>query len=271
MAQRHNMSTAKGGNMKGGKGRAPKHQNSYAFRHNAASKTTKEIYAMPIEGMCQHCNDKIEWRKKYRKYVPLKQPAVCECCSKKAITSAYHKWCKACLKADGTHKCGSCLKTKGIIYTEEQLEAKQQLKLKDILANPELRERERRTAVRKWTKENELRKKKEEDERNSRWEAFDREEAGEGDEEEESDYGSEEENSGEEDSEQQQAAAAPAAAAAAVAAAPVAFTFSAGEVEERAADEAAKGKAEAAAAAKKKAELRFGGNGRRADGSIFKL
>jgi hypothetical protein len=267
------MSTAKGGNMKGGKGRAPKHQNSYAFRHNAASKTTKEIYAMPIEGMCQHCNDKIEWRKKYRKYVPLKQPAVCECCSKKAITSAYHKWCKACLKADGTHKCGSCLKTKGIIYTEEQLEAKQQLKLKDILANPELRERERRTAVRKWTKENELRKKKEEDERNSRWEAFDREEAGEGDEEEEeeSDYGSEEENSGEEDSEQQQAAAAPAAAAAAVAAAPVAFTFSAGEVEERAADEAAKGKAEAAAAAKKKAELRFGGNGRRADGSIFKL
>jgi hypothetical protein len=63
------MST-RGGN---DKKRGPKYQNSFGYVHNRNSKRTKVIEAMPNEGCCQRCFDKIEWRKKYRKYKPLTQ------------------------------------------------------------------------------------------------------------------------------------------------------------------------------------------------------
>lgn len=49
------------------KGRAPKHQNTYAFQHNPKSKKTDKILSSPNVGVCKRCYDKIEWRKKYRK------------------------------------------------------------------------------------------------------------------------------------------------------------------------------------------------------------
>ena len=54
-------------NKKKKKGRAPAHQNGFAFRHNPKSKKTEKILASPIVGVCGRCRDKIEWRKKYRK------------------------------------------------------------------------------------------------------------------------------------------------------------------------------------------------------------
>lgn len=56
-----------GGAKKKKKGRAPKHQNSFAFRHNPKSKKTDKILSSPNVGVCKRCHDKIEWRKKYRK------------------------------------------------------------------------------------------------------------------------------------------------------------------------------------------------------------
>ena len=49
------------------KGRAPKHQNTFAFKHNPGSKKTEKILSSPNVGVCKRCFDKIEWRKKYRK------------------------------------------------------------------------------------------------------------------------------------------------------------------------------------------------------------
>ena len=49
------------------KGRAPKHQNTFAFKHNPGSKKTEKILSSPNVGVCKRCYDKIEWRKKYRK------------------------------------------------------------------------------------------------------------------------------------------------------------------------------------------------------------
>ena len=49
------------------KGRAPKHQNTFAFKHNPKSKKTEKILSSPNVGVCKRCYDKIEWRKKYRK------------------------------------------------------------------------------------------------------------------------------------------------------------------------------------------------------------
>lgn len=46
-----------------------------AFTHNPKSKKSMKIMATPVTGLCRRCTEKIEWRKKYRKYKPLKTPA----------------------------------------------------------------------------------------------------------------------------------------------------------------------------------------------------
>ncbi|CAM9957043.1 unnamed protein product, partial [Ectocarpus fasciculatus] len=90
------MSTRKGaGNTRT---RKPKHQNTFAFRHNPKSQKTAKILASVNAGLCASCHDKVEWRKRYRKYRPLRQPATCNDCHKKTITAAYHKICAACAR-----------------------------------------------------------------------------------------------------------------------------------------------------------------------------
>lgn len=84
------------GNKKKKKGKAPAHQNTYAFVHNPGSKLTAKILSSPNVGVCKKCYDKIEWRKKYRKYKPLTQPATCNKCNKRNIKAAYHTICSAC-------------------------------------------------------------------------------------------------------------------------------------------------------------------------------
>ena len=66
------MSTRKGGV----RSRKPRHQNSYAFKHNKNSKKTKRIANLPNTTLycCPRCTSKIQWRVKYRKYKPLKEP-----------------------------------------------------------------------------------------------------------------------------------------------------------------------------------------------------
>eukprot|EP00593_Proboscia_inermis_P004282 CAMPEP_0171309698 /NCGR_PEP_ID=MMETSP0816-20121228/19889_1 /TAXON_ID=420281 /ORGANISM="Proboscia inermis, Strain CCAP1064/1" /LENGTH=218 /DNA_ID=CAMNT_0011793423 /DNA_START=75 /DNA_END=731 /DNA_ORIENTATION=- len=77
-------------------GRKPAHQNTYAFHHNPKSKKTDKILGSANVGLCRRCTDKIEWRKKYRKYKPLSQPAVCNKCHKRTIKAAYHTICSKC-------------------------------------------------------------------------------------------------------------------------------------------------------------------------------
>ncbi|KAL3808755.1 hypothetical protein ACHAXA_010948 [Cyclostephanos tholiformis] len=83
------------------KGRPPAHQNTFAFRHNPKSKKTERILSSPNVGVCDRCRDKIEWRKKYRKYKPLTQPAKCNLCSMRNVLAAYHTICGNCARSDG--------------------------------------------------------------------------------------------------------------------------------------------------------------------------
>lgn len=68
--------------------------------------------------------DKIEWRKKYRKYKPLKQPAVCTCCHQKTVKAAYHKACRPCAEEKGA--CPWCLKSWKEIRAAEQAHNREQ-------------------------------------------------------------------------------------------------------------------------------------------------
>lgn len=78
------------------KGRAPAHQNKFAYKHNPKSKTTEKILASPIYHVCQRCHDKLEWRKQYRKYKPRTQPGTCNGCKRRNVKAAYHTICENC-------------------------------------------------------------------------------------------------------------------------------------------------------------------------------
>lgn len=78
------------------KGRAPAHQNKVAFHHNPRSKKTDKILTSVNQHTCERCHEKIEWRKQYRKYKPLTQPAKCNLCQKRNVKAAYHTICETC-------------------------------------------------------------------------------------------------------------------------------------------------------------------------------
>jgi len=86
------------------KGRAPAHQNTFAFQHNPKSKLTEKITASPIQHVCQRCYDKLEWRKNYRKYKPRTQPGTCNICHRRNVKHAYHTICTACTTSDKAYK-----------------------------------------------------------------------------------------------------------------------------------------------------------------------
>lgn len=66
------MSSRKGDSKK----KAQKYQNVTAFKNDLhdTSRTTKLINSTPVMGVCARCRDAIEWRKKFKKYKPLKAP-----------------------------------------------------------------------------------------------------------------------------------------------------------------------------------------------------
>jgi hypothetical protein len=110
------------------KGHKPAHQNTFAFKHNPKSKLTAQILSSPNIGVCQRCHDKIEWRKKYRKYKPLTQPSTCNLCSKRNVLAAYHTICCECsLSSRALEKVQSELMELSIEKKEEKENASEVL------------------------------------------------------------------------------------------------------------------------------------------------
>eukprot|EP00946_MAST-07B_sp_MAST-7B-sp1_P004138 g4138.t1 len=82
----------------GRNGRVPRYMNENKFKHNSKSKKSERIMALVHTGLCFRCHDKIEWKKKYRKYKPLKRSAKCYICEQLKVTRAYHTICDDCGK-----------------------------------------------------------------------------------------------------------------------------------------------------------------------------
>lgn len=86
------MSTQKGNTKKPGQ----RHQNTYAFKHNKNSMLTRKIQEAPLDKLCQHCLNILEWKLKYRKYKPLTTPGVCRLCNLKNVLKGHRTVCDAC-------------------------------------------------------------------------------------------------------------------------------------------------------------------------------
>mmetsp|Transcript_23253 Transcript_23253/g.58152 ORF Transcript_23253/g.58152 Transcript_23253/m.58152 type:complete len:207 (-) Transcript_23253:25-645(-) len=137
------VSTRKGGKPKG----PPAHQNTTAWKHNRKSKKTAYILSLNHHGLCQRCNDIIEWKKQYRKYKPLKAPRKCRYCQQPRVLRAYHVICDPCVKE--TRKCAKCEQSRDLVSepttkTDEELMQEEQDTIKY-----EMTERQRRAYIRK--------------------------------------------------------------------------------------------------------------------------
>ncbi len=96
----------------------PAYQNKYGFRHNKNSKKTAKILALPNCGVCRRCHEIIEWRKKFRKYKPIKDPAKCADCGGRTVLFAYHTICNDCaVKRGGV--CPKCCKSESLVEESE--------------------------------------------------------------------------------------------------------------------------------------------------------
>lgn len=102
------------------------HQNSYGFRHNPNSALTKEIAALEITGLCRRCNEKIEWRKQYRKYKIQTHMSRCTVCLLKNIKLGYNIVCDPCGLSKGICRiCKVTLSFETCAPLEEVLKQKQ--------------------------------------------------------------------------------------------------------------------------------------------------
>ncbi|GBG26625.1 Hypothetical Protein FCC1311_028462 [Hondaea fermentalgiana] len=141
------MSSAKGDR---GRHRGQKHQNTFAYKHNKGSKKTAQILSIQHHGLCDRCDEKIEWRKKFRKYKPIKMPRKCQRCNKEHVVSrAYHLICDDCAKEK--HVCPMCIDPlpEGKKSSDEtaMLPRATEPEIERYLAT--LRERQRRSILRK--------------------------------------------------------------------------------------------------------------------------
>lgn len=105
------MSTQKGNILRT---RPQKHKNRTVFKNNLhdTSHQIKIINSLQVGDVCIRCKDIIEWKIKYKKYKPLKQPRTCVKCSQKNVKQAYHVMCTECGKK--LELCTKCCQKKEI-------------------------------------------------------------------------------------------------------------------------------------------------------------
>ncbi|KAI8622048.1 hypothetical protein BC830DRAFT_1250153 [Chytriomyces sp. MP71] len=105
-----------GSSAKGKAGQAKqkqKYQNTFAFKSDKYSSKQAEINELPVQGLCKHCLDIIQWRKRMGQYKPLTVPKKCVSCSQKTVREAYHILCNACAGKDNV--CAKCQKPEEIM------------------------------------------------------------------------------------------------------------------------------------------------------------
>lgn len=95
--------------------RPQKHKNRTVFKNNLhdTSSQTKLINSIQVSDVCLRCKEIIEWKIKYKKYKPLRQPRTCVKCSQKTVKQSYHVICKECGVKLGV--CTKCCQEKDVI------------------------------------------------------------------------------------------------------------------------------------------------------------
>lgn len=95
--------------------RSQKHKNKTVFKNDLHDKSNqiKVINSLHVSDVCLRCKEIIEWKIKYKKYKPLKQPKTCVKCSQKTVKKAYHVMCTECGSKLGV--CTKCCQKKDIV------------------------------------------------------------------------------------------------------------------------------------------------------------
>jgi hypothetical protein len=71
------------------KHRKPAHQNKFAFVANKHDSKAMAIVELPLGGVCAHCLDVLEWRKRMNRFKPIKNIGKCQVCQQRNITQVF--------------------------------------------------------------------------------------------------------------------------------------------------------------------------------------
>lgn len=95
--------------------RAQKYKNSHVFKNDKheVSHAVKHMNSIEINNVCAKCKGILEWKIKYKKYKPQKNPSTCVACHEKNVKHAYHTICKDCAKA--AKVCPKCGKSETLV------------------------------------------------------------------------------------------------------------------------------------------------------------
>jgi hypothetical protein len=77
--------------------------------------------AAPTRVRCR-CFEIIDWKKKYGKYKPRRQPGKCLGCDDKTVSQAYHQLCPPC--SSSRRVCAKCMQAPPAPPGPEELEAR---------------------------------------------------------------------------------------------------------------------------------------------------
>jgi hypothetical protein len=86
--------------------RGQKHQNSFAYVPSKHNPHKVKIAEIKIINCCQKCVEVLQYKQRFGKYKPLKQPTKCIQCQQKTVLNAYHALCGKCAKDSGC--CAKC-------------------------------------------------------------------------------------------------------------------------------------------------------------------
>lgn len=107
-------------------------------------KKEENICRAMCEGVCKRCREKVQWKFKYDKYKPLKNPGNCQQCKQKVITKAYRTLCDGC--ASSRNACSSCCRDMDEANQEDitkesnnvENKADEEMELEEMEGHPEL-------------------------------------------------------------------------------------------------------------------------------------
>ncbi|KAK2631907.1 hypothetical protein EUGRSUZ_L02288 [Eucalyptus grandis] len=146
----------------------PKHQNAFAWKPNAGVKINETEVGgrfrpySEITGVCVRCKEQIEWKRRYRKYKGLTEPAKCQKCTRRGSNLSVSKDCVVLLAfmeafmlilgcAKEQKVCAKCrCQVDNLVGRDSSEVEAEQKALEEAIKNA--RERDRRTLLRAMNK-----------------------------------------------------------------------------------------------------------------------
>lgn len=101
------MNKAEGNSIKTGTKKSQKYKNKTGYKVKYKDDKINLQKNAILDRVCERCYEQLQWKLKYGKFKPIKQPKKCENCKMNSILKPYRSLCNKC--GDELKKCTKCM------------------------------------------------------------------------------------------------------------------------------------------------------------------